>query len=136
MKPLAAQLAHAYRDQLVIYDEVKQLVRAQTDLMVQSRDVRAVLGLCQQVERRMADIATIESAIESAKEQWEKSREGRSEELDEVLTAVEAAIHEIVTGQQQVQEQLVAYVRAQREHTEGARNAINVSRARSRYAAG
>ena len=104
MNSLHEQLARAYREQQKIYEEIKRLVNEQIRAMEEGRDPRAVLGLCRRVEERMADIAVIEDAIEPVKRKWERAGEGSTDDLDAVLGFVEAAIEEIVRGQQRVQQ--------------------------------
>jgi hypothetical protein len=136
MNPLAEQLAHAYREQQRIYEEIKDLVGQQIRAMEEQRDARAVLALCQRVEQRMADIAVIEDAIEPAKRKWEQAADGPTDGLDAVLAFVEAAIDEIVRGQERVQQKLVEYMQQHKQRAQGARTSIDMNRARTLYRAG
>lgn len=133
MTPLAAQLAHAYRREERLYARIRDLVKEQARLMETQPDPGAVFDLCSRVETLMAEITTMEEALESAKTEWGKARHDPDGELNAVLTSVEVLIEEIARTQERVQRGLVDYMRQQKERTDGARRSIKVSRASRLY---
>ncbi len=136
MNNLPAQLKQAYLRQRQYYERIRNLVREQMGVMESAPDPGVVLDLCRRIEELMADIESIERAIEPAKRCWQKSGPRRDEELDAVLAGIEEAISEIAENQQAVQQRLLDYVQSQRQKADGARESIRSSRARSLYKAG
>lgn len=136
MKPVSEQLTQAYRNERDYYRKVDELVREQMRIMERQPDPGAVLELCRQVEDLMAEIATIEEAIEPAKKCWAENQESEDEELDRLLGAIERMIEEISENQERVGRRLMAFVKQQQEGADDARRSIDASRARSLYKAG
>jgi len=136
MKTLAEQLVAAYRQEEQLYGRVLEVVEEQSRVMSEQPSPRRVLELCRQVERLMADIEAVESSIRPAKEQWEKTRDDPTGELDEVLASIEKQIGRVGELQQKVQKHLLAYVEREKQTMDEARASVNARRADNLYRAG
>ena len=136
MNPLWKQLAHAYRQEEELYLQVLDLVKRQQQAMEAEPSPAAVLDLCDQAEKLMAEITVIEDALAGAKKQWEELRDDPEGELRLALTSIESLIGQITGIQEAVQRRLLESMQQQRQAMEDARASINAGRASRLYDAG
>jgi hypothetical protein len=130
------QLIAAYRRQVALYTEARELVDRQQEVMDSSADPKQLLGLCEQVETTMAEIARIDEAIRPVKLRWAETREDPGGELVELLGSIEATIEAMAAAQENVQRRLLEYVGQRREQARSARSSVDGSRARRLYSTG
>ena len=136
MNSLCEQLTQAYRQEQALYEQVLHLVEEQAGALAAGPAPGAVLASCRRVEQLMEQIAKIEEAIAPAKAKWGQTRDDPDGALNAVLGAIEQMIQQIAHAQERVQRRLLECVRAQKERNDGARTALNASRAHKLYRAG
>ena len=133
MNSLAEQLIAAYAQEEQIYQQIKNLVDEQNNVIETTTDPGAVLALCGQVESLMGEVAVIEQAIEPAKMEWARTKIDPDGSLDRILAHIQTLIEETAAAQQLVQEQLMDMLHRQKQSATKARASVNASKARIAY---
>jgi outer membrane murein-binding lipoprotein Lpp len=136
MNSLSEQLVHAYRRQKDLYLQVLELAREQCRVMTDDQAVSVVMQLSARVEELLDEIATIEEAIEPAKDLWQRERQDPQGELDALLHEIQAAIEQTSSHQEELRLALIAYMRQREQKAQETRADIQASKARLAYRAG
>ena len=136
MSSLADQLVHAYRRERDLYLQVLELAREQCRIMGDGQAVGAVMQLSARVEKLLDEIATIEEAIEPAKDRWQREKQDPQGELDALLREIQAAIEQTSNHQEELRLALTAYMRQREQKAQETRANIRASKARRAYRAG
>ena len=136
MISLSEQLVHAYRRERDLYLQVLDVAREQCRIMGDTQAVSAVMELSARIEELLDEIATIEEAIEPAKDLWQREKKDPHGELDALLREIQAAIEHTSSHQEELRLALTAYMRQREQKARETRADIQASKARLAYRAG